>query len=111
MRLIKNSSILNVFYNSLIVYPVPSNITYAWNLGISAGIMLFVQIVTGIILAMYYVPNADLAFASVSHIIDNIDYGLMIRMYHASGSSVFFLLFIYIFLEVFIMVHMLIHVS
>lgn len=90
MRLIKNSSILNVFYNSLIVYPVPSNITYAWNLGISAAIMLFIQIITGIILAMYYVPTADLAFASVRHIIDNIDYGLMIRMYHASGSSLFF---------------------
>lgn len=90
MRIIKKSSILNTFYNSLITYPVPSNITYAWNLGISAAIMLIVQILTGIILAMYYVPHADLAFISVRHIIDDIDYGLMLRMYHASGSSVFF---------------------
>jgi quinol-cytochrome oxidoreductase complex cytochrome b subunit len=52
--------------------------------------MLVVQILTGIILAMYYVPHADLAFISVRHIIDDIDYGLMLRMYHASGSSVFF---------------------
>ncbi len=50
MRIIKKSSILNTFYNSLITYPVPSNITYAWNLGISAAIMLVVQILTGIIL-------------------------------------------------------------
>ena len=109
MRLIKKSSILNVVYNSLMAYPVPSNITYAWNLGVSAGIMLFIQIITGIILAMYYVPSADLAFASVRHIIDNIDYGLMIRMYHA--SLFFFLLYIYIFLEVYIMVLMLILVN
>ena len=90
MRLIKKSSILNVLYNSLITYPVPSNITYSWNLGVSAAIMLVIQIITGIILAMYYVPTAELAFISVRHIIDDIDYGLMLRMYHASGSSVFF---------------------
>ncbi len=41
---------MNAVYNALFVYPVPSNITYAWNLGVSAGIMLAVQIITGIIL-------------------------------------------------------------
>lgn len=90
MRIVKKNSILNAVYNALFVYPVPSNITYAWNLGVSAGIMLAVQIVTGIILAMYYTPTADLAFASVRHIIMDIDYGSFIRMYHASGSSLFF---------------------
>lgn len=90
MRIVKKNSILNAVYNALFVYPVPSNITYAWNLGISAGIMLAIQIITGIILAMYYTPTADLAFASVRHIIMDIDYGSFIRMYHASGSSLFF---------------------
>jgi quinol-cytochrome oxidoreductase complex cytochrome b subunit len=52
--------------------------------------MLAVQIITGIILAMYYTPTSDLAFMSVRHIIDDIDFGFMLRMYHASGSSVFF---------------------
>jgi len=59
-------------------------------LGISAGIMLAIQIITGIILAMYYTPTSDLAFASVRHIIMDIDYGSFLRMYHASGSSLFF---------------------
>ena len=90
MRLVKKNSILNAVYHALFVYPVPSNITYAWNLGISAGIMLAIQIITGIILAMYYTPTSDLAFASVRHIIMDIDYGSFIRMYHASGSSLFF---------------------
>lgn len=90
MRIVKKNSILNAVYNALFVYPVPSNITYAWNLGVSAGIMLVIQIITGIILAMYYTPTADLAFASVRHIIMDIDYGSFIRMYHASGSSLFF---------------------
>jgi len=52
--------------------------------------MLIIQIITGIFLAMYYVPTAELAFISIRHILNDIDYGLMIRMYHASGSSVFF---------------------
>jgi quinol-cytochrome oxidoreductase complex cytochrome b subunit len=90
MRLVKKNSILNAVYHALFVYPVPSNITYAWNLGISAGIMLAIQIITGIILAMYYTPTSELAFASVRHIIMDIDYGSFIRMYHASGSSLFF---------------------
>jgi len=90
MRLVKKNSILNAVYNALFIYPVPSNITYAWNLGVSAGIMLAIQIITGIILAMYYTPTSDLAFASVRHIIMDVDYGSFIRMYHASGSSLFF---------------------
>jgi len=90
MRLVNKNSIVRGVYDALIIYPVPSNITYAWNLGVSAGIMLFGQIITGIILAMYYTPNAQLAFESVRHIINDVDYGDMIRMYHASGSSLFF---------------------
>lgn len=90
MRIIKKDKILNIFYNALVSYPAPSNLTYAWNLGISAGVMLMVQIITGIILAMYYTPHADLAFSSVRHIVNDIHYGDMIRMFHASGSSVFF---------------------
>jgi quinol-cytochrome oxidoreductase complex cytochrome b subunit len=60
--------------------------------------MLFVQIITGIILAMFYTPTADLAFISVRHIINDIEFGSMLRMYHASGSSFFFLIvYIHIF--------------
>jgi ubiquinol-cytochrome c reductase cytochrome b subunit len=34
-----------------------------------------VQIISGIFLAMHYVPNADLAFNSVEHIMRDINYG------------------------------------
>ena len=95
MRLVKKYSLLNAVYEALFIYPVPANINYFWNLGISAGIMLMIQIITGIILAMYYTPNADLAFISVRHIINDIEFGSMLRMYHASGSSFFFFNCIY----------------
>jgi ubiquinol-cytochrome c reductase cytochrome b subunit len=54
--------------------------------------MLVVQILTGVLLAMYYTPTAELAFASVRHIVNDVDYGIFLRMYHASGSSLFFLI-------------------
>ncbi len=38
-------------------YPVPRNLNYFWNFGVLAGVALMIQIVTGIILAMHYVPS------------------------------------------------------
>jgi ubiquinol-cytochrome c reductase cytochrome b subunit len=39
---------------------------------------LGIQTVTGIILAMHYKRNRDLAFISVEHILRNVNYGWMI---------------------------------
>ena len=53
--------------------------------------MLVAQIVTGIVLAMHYVPNATMAFNSVEHIMRDVNYGWLIRYLHANGASMFFL--------------------
>ena len=59
---------------------------------------LIIQIVTGVILAMYYVAHSDLAFESIEHIMRDINYGWLIRYVHANGSSMFFLaVYIHIF--------------
>ena len=91
MRIIKNNKIIKTIYDLIINYPAPINLSYAWNFGVSSGIFLIIQFITGILLAMYYVPNSELAFDSVRYILDNVDYGISLRMYHASGSSIFFL--------------------
>jgi quinol-cytochrome oxidoreductase complex cytochrome b subunit len=52
--------------------------------------MLMSQIITGLFLAMHYIPTADLAFDSIRHIINDVNNGLLIRSLHASGSSLFF---------------------
>ncbi len=75
----------------LVVYPAPRNLNYWWNFGSLAGIALVLQIVTGIILAMHYTPQADLAFDSVEHIMRNVNYGWLLRYAHANGGSMFFL--------------------
>ena len=79
-------------------YPVPRNLNYFWNFGVLAGIFLTIQIVTGIVLAMHYYSSVDGAFASVEHIMRNVNGGWLIRYAHANGASFFFIaVYIHIF--------------
>jgi len=43
-------------------YPTPKNLNYWWTFGGILTFFLITQIVTGVILAMYYVAHSDLAF-------------------------------------------------
>lgn len=73
------------------VYKTPSNLNYMWNLGSIAGLALVIQIISGILLAMHYVPHVDHAFDSVEKIMRNVNYGWLIRYMHAVGASMFFI--------------------
>jgi ubiquinol-cytochrome c reductase cytochrome b subunit len=75
MRLIKSHILLSTLDKALISYPCPINLNSFWNFGVLAGICLVIQIITGIFLAMYYIPNADLAFFSVEHIMRDVTNG------------------------------------
>jgi quinol-cytochrome oxidoreductase complex cytochrome b subunit len=72
-------------------FPTPKNLNYWWTFGAILGVCLVTQIVTGIILAMHYVPNATLAFDSVEHIMRDVNYGWLIRYIHANGAAMMFL--------------------
>ncbi|UJQ94414.1 cytochrome b [Mariluticola halotolerans] len=74
----------------LMDFPTPKNLNYWWTFGAILAIMLVVQIITGIILAMHYTPNVDLAFNSVEHIRRDVNYGRVIQGTHAVGASMFF---------------------
>jgi quinol-cytochrome oxidoreductase complex cytochrome b subunit len=84
--------ILAVVDNHLIDYPTPINITWAWSFGLVASICLGIQLITGIFLAMHYTPHVDLAFASVEHIMRDVNNGWLIRYIHANGASMFFII-------------------
>jgi ubiquinol-cytochrome c reductase cytochrome b subunit len=84
--------ILAVVDNHLIDYPTPINITWAWSFGLLASVCLGIQLITGIFLAMHYTPHVDLAFASVEHIMRDVNNGWMIRYLHANGASMFFII-------------------
>jgi ubiquinol-cytochrome c reductase cytochrome b subunit len=82
--------ILSTVENALKKHPYPKNLSYWWNFGSIAGIALLVQILSGLFLAMHYVPNTKLAFESVEHIMRDVNYGWLIRYIHAVGASMFF---------------------
>lgn len=95
MKLLKTHPFLSLVNSYLIDSPSPSNISYLWNYGSLLGVVLVIQIATGVTLAMHYIPHVDLAFISVEHIMRDVNYGWMIRYFHANGAA-FFFIFIYI---------------
>ncbi len=78
------------FSADLMDFPTPKNLNYWWTFGGILAIMLVVQIVTGVTLAMHYVPHVDHAFASVESIMRDVNYGWLLRYMHANGASMFF---------------------
>jgi ubiquinol-cytochrome c reductase cytochrome b subunit len=89
MRLIR----LNYFKTAsehLSKYPAPLNLNYFWGYGSLSFFYLAIQIISGLLLAMYYTPHADMAFDSVQHIMREVNYGWLIRYIHSTGSSMFF---------------------
>nr|YP_010737965.1 cytochrome b [Frontopsylla spadix]YP_011004274.1 cytochrome b [Frontopsylla diqingensis]WEQ92375.1 cytochrome b [Frontopsylla spadix]WPS93649.1 cytochrome b [Frontopsylla diqingensis] len=87
----QNHPLFKIINNSLIDLPTPSNISSWWNFGSLLGLCLGIQIITGLFLAMHYTANIDLAFSSVSHICRDVNYGWLIRTFHANGASFFFI--------------------
>ncbi len=82
--------IIRLGYDSFVDFPTPKNLNYWWTFGAILAVCLVIQIVTGIVLAMHYVPNSDLAFASVERIMRDVNYGWLVRYMHANGASMFF---------------------
>ena len=72
-------------------YPTPKNLNYLWNFGSLAGVTLMIMIITGIFLAMHYVPHVDHAFDSVERIMRDVNGGWLIRYIHMNGASMFFI--------------------
>jgi quinol-cytochrome oxidoreductase complex cytochrome b subunit len=70
-----NSSLLSAARNHLVYYPTPNNFYYIFGVGSLLGVMLVIQVITGVLLAMHYVPNIDLAFESVERIMREVPTG------------------------------------
>ncbi len=73
-------------------YYAPKNFNFWYYFGSLALLVLVIQIVTGIFLTMHYKPDGDLAFASVEHIMRDVDWGWLLRYMHSTGASAFFVI-------------------
>lgn len=91
MKLLKRHPVLGIVNDFVIDSPLPANITYLWNTGSLLGVILVIQVITGVTLAMHYTPSTLYAFASVEHIMRDVNYGWLLRYLHANGASFFFI--------------------
>lgn len=92
MRILKKHPILSLVNGMVVDLPAPSNLSYWWGFGSLLGLVLIIQLASGIFLAMHYTANVDLAFSSVEHIMRDVNYGWLLRYIHANGASMFFVM-------------------
>lgn len=67
--------------------PIPGGAKLAYVFGSGLLFLFLSQIVTGVFLAMYYVPSADHAHTTVAYITKEVTGGSFLRSIHAYGSS------------------------
>ena len=79
-----------VWEEHLAKYYAPRNFNFWYYFGSLALLVLVIQIITGIVLAMHYKPDARLAFASVEYIMRDVPWGWLMRYLHSTGASAFF---------------------
>nr|AIG22875.1 cytochrome b [Ailurops ursinus] len=87
----KTHPLIKMINHTFIDLPTPSNISAWWNFGSLLGACLIIQILTGLFLAMHYIPDMTTAFSSIAHICRDVNYGWLIRNLHANGASMFFM--------------------
>nr|YP_010507257.1 cytochrome b [Xenos yangi]QPP04709.1 cytochrome b [Xenos cf. moutoni RZ-2020]UXG18686.1 cytochrome b [Xenos yangi] len=77
--------------NKLINIPIPSNITYMWNYGSILLICFITQLLSGLMLTMYYLPMSYKAFDSIFYIMREPSMSWFIRLFHCNMASMYFL--------------------
>lgn len=91
----KYHPLLKILNGTLVDLPCPVNISAFWNFGSLLGLVLIIQLISGILLATRFTGHSDYSFESVVLIFQDSNYGWLIRLVHSTGAS-FFFLFIYL---------------
>ncbi|HEY2340896.1 MAG TPA: cytochrome b N-terminal domain-containing protein, partial [Steroidobacteraceae bacterium] len=72
-------------------YYAPKNFNIWYFFGSLAGLVLVLQLLSGIYLTMFYKVGEVSSFDSVEYIMREVDYGWLIRYLHSTGASAFFI--------------------
>ena len=54
-----------LWFNDAVLYPVPNSINHSFSVGSLLLYCLSIQLISGTLLAFYYIPNIELAFSSI----------------------------------------------
>ncbi len=71
---------------------VPAETNWFHTLGSATLTAFIVQLITGVILAMYYKPDPENAYQSIQNITNDLTLGWLVRGMHRWGASVFIIL-------------------
>jgi ubiquinol-cytochrome c reductase cytochrome b subunit len=78
---------LDALLSSALDEPIPGGARFAYIFG-SGLLFIFVsQVITGVFLALYYVPSADHAHTTVAYITKSVTAGSFLRGLHSYGAS------------------------
>jgi menaquinol-cytochrome c reductase cytochrome b subunit len=80
------------FLTGMLFRKVPKGTNWFYTLGSATLFAFIVQAVTGVFLAMFYTPSATQAYASISHINNEVPLGQLVHGMHKWGSSVMVIL-------------------
>ncbi len=80
------------FLTGMLYRKVPKGTNWYYTLGSAALFAFIVQAVTGVFLAMFYTPSPTQAYASISHINNDVFLGQLVHGMHKWGSSVMVIL-------------------
>ncbi len=72
-------------------YYAPKNFNIWYFFGSIALVVLVLQLVTGIMLTMFYKVGETTSFDSVEYIMREVNYGWLLRYLHSTGASAFFI--------------------
>ena len=67
--------------------PLPAGVGWWFVTGSILLMLLSVQFITGIVLAMYYVPSPEFAYDSVRYVMERVTFGRVLRGLHFFGAS------------------------
>ncbi len=78
---------LNALLHEALDEPIPGGARFAYVFGSGLLFIFLSQIITGVVLALYYVPAADHAHTTVEYITKAVLAGSFLRSLHSYGSS------------------------
>jgi hypothetical protein len=79
-------------YTALLSRHVPKGTNWFYTLGSATMFIFAMQAITGVFLAMYYVPSTTQAYASITHLTNDVWMGEFVRGMHKWGASLMIIL-------------------
>ena len=83
---------MSPFLTGMLLRKVPKGTNWFYTLGSATLFVFAMQALTGVFLAMYYIPSSNEAYDSITHLTNDVFLGEFVRGMHKWGASVMVIL-------------------